>query len=252
MMVKLAVMMAAYNAAPYVGDALASLLRQRDAARLDIIVVNDGSTDGTGEIVRALALHAPEIRLIDTRNGGVTRARNVALAALADDTDLVTFLDADDLSPAGRLARDLERFRRDPRLQVLYGTTRLFRQTGEDRFAPDPGGPSMDVRGVQLAAGLYACRLIREVGWFDTSFQQAEDMDFMLRMFELAPRHEVTEEICLYYRRHATNITREAETLRRDFSRALLKSMQRRRQHGGAPPPPGLFDAKSFAEGIDW
>lgn len=249
-------MMAAYNAAPYVGDALASLLRQRDAARLDIIVVNDGSTDGTGEIVRAMAAQAPEIRVLETPNRGVTRARNAALEALADDTDLVTFLDADDLSPAGRLARDLQRFRDDPGLQVLYGTTRLFERTGEDRFAPDPRGRTMDVRGVQLAAGLYDFRLVHEVGRFDTSFAQAEDMDFLLRMFERAPCHAVTEDICLYYRRHATNITRQAEALRRDFSRALLQSIRRRRAGGGATPPPGLFDAKNLAknlaEGLDW
>ncbi len=251
-MVKVAVMMAAYNAAPYVGDALASLLRQRDAARLDIIVVNDGSTDATGGIVRALARQAPEIRLLETPNQGVTRARNTALGALAPDTDLVTFLDADDLSPAGRLARDLPRFRDDPGLEVLYGTSRLFEQTGEDPFAPDPRGRTMDIRGVQLAAGLYDYRLIRQVGRFDTSFAQAEDMDFMLRMFELAPRHAVTEEVCLYYRRHATNMTRQAATLRRDFSRALLQSVRRRRANGGAPPPPGLFDAKNLAEGAEW
>lgn len=60
MKMKLAVVMAAYNSAPHIGDALASLLRQRDAVDLDIIVVNDGSTDGTGDIVHRVAANSPK------------------------------------------------------------------------------------------------------------------------------------------------------------------------------------------------
>ena len=80
---KIAVMMAAYNAERYIEDAFASLLRQRSAANLDIVVVNDGSTDGTPLIVKRIAAEAPQVRLIETPNQGVTRTRNVLLAAIA-------------------------------------------------------------------------------------------------------------------------------------------------------------------------
>src|SRR5262249_38831469 len=104
---KIAVLMPAFNAEATIASALKSILRQRDAGDLDIIVVEDGSTGATADVVTALAATAPEIRLIRIAHGGISKARNAALNAIAADTDLVGFLDADDLSPEGRLARDI-------------------------------------------------------------------------------------------------------------------------------------------------
>jgi len=249
---KLAVMMAAFNATPYIGDALASILTQEHGAELDIIVINDGSTDKTGQVVADLAKEAPQIRMIETANQGVTRARNEALTALAPDTDFVTFLDADDLVPAGRYARDLALFAATPELQLIYGTTQLFRVVGPDRLSPAANTPTANVRGVQLAAGMYRHGLIKSTGAFDTQFKQAEDMDFLLRMFESGPCYQVREDTCLFYRRHETNMTHDAAQLRRDFSRALLLSIQRRRKGNLPPFPAGLFDTRDVAGKSEW
>lgn len=249
---KLAVMMVAYNAAPYIGDALASILAQEHGAELDIIVVNDGSTDMTGRVIAEMAERTSSIRLIETANQGVTAARNVALGALAPDTDLVTFLDADDLVARGRYARDLAFLADNPAIQLVYGTTQLFRQAGPDRLSVAAGTPTANVRGVQLAAGMYRYDFIKSIGSFDTQFKQAEDMDFLLRMFETGPRYQVHDDVCLLYRHHGTNMTRDTVQLRRDFSRALLLSIQRRRKAKLPPFPPGLFDSKEFAGNGAW
>jgi glycosyltransferase involved in cell wall biosynthesis len=244
--VKIAILIAAYNAAPFIGDALASLLRQRDAAELDIIVVDDGSTDGTGAILARVASEAPEVRIATTPNRGIARTRNELLRMLAPDTDLVTLLDADDLSPAGRLARDLERFAEDPGLDLTYGTARLFRLVGEDPLAPDPDGPMLDVRGVVLGCGLFRHSLIRRVGSFDESFEQGEDMDFLFRVFELEPRYRLLDDICYYYRRHGNNTTLDRAGSRRGAARAMMRAIQRRRDHGAPLMPPGIFDPKDM------
>lgn len=249
---KLAVMMVAYNAEKYIGDALGSILAQTDAATFDIIVVNDGSTDSTARIVSELAAKAKEIRLIETPNQGVTQARNTALAALASDTDLVSFLDADDLIGEDRYRKDIALFKADADLDLIYGSTELFQVAAADRFAPEPGTPTMRVRGVQLAAGMYRYELIEKAGLFDTRFRQAEDMDFLLRLFERQPKYQVLERTCLYYRRHATNMTRRRAELRRDLARALLFSVQRRRETNLPPFPTDLFDAKDFAGDEEW
>lgn len=247
---KIAVMMAARNAAPYIGDALASLLRQRDSADLDIIVVNDGSTDGTERIVRALT--APEIRLIDQENRGIGRTRNALLSAIAPETDFVTVLDADDLSPAGRFARDLGRFRDDPSLDLVFGESLLFRSTGPDPLTPDFGVETVRVRGVQMGAGLYRRDLVRRTGFYDESFSMAEDLDFMIRMFEQEPKFLVIEEVSYYYRRHRTNTTRDGEALHRNVARAML--MAAKRKAGGRLPPfpRGFFDMKNYARHPGW
>lgn len=249
---KLAVMMAAYNAAPYIGDALGSILAQRQAAELDVIVVNDGSTDDTAALLAEMVARHPQIRVIETPNQGVTRARNVALAALAPDTDLVTFLDADDLVAKARYARDVALFAASPALDLVYGTTQMFREAGPDRLAPALDAATAKVRTIQLAAGMYRYGFVAELGPFDIKFKQAEDMDFLLRMFERAPNYQVLDDICLHYRRHDSNMTHDGAQLRRDFSRALLMSIKRRRQTGLPGFPPGLFDSKDFAAGHIW
>jgi glycosyltransferase involved in cell wall biosynthesis len=76
---KISIHMPAYNVETTIGSALKSLLRQRDAGDLDIVVVDDGSTDRTCDVVGALAARAPEIRLIGIDHGGISKARNAAL-----------------------------------------------------------------------------------------------------------------------------------------------------------------------------
>lgn len=244
--------MAVRDQAPFVGQALNSVLRQRDAAELDVIVADDGSTDGTGNVVERLAESNPEIRLVTIAKSGIAPARNRCLGELAADTDFVTFLDADDLSPDGHYARALARFARRPELDLVYGTTRWFKQLDEERLEPKRGRPWIDVRVVQLAAGVYRAAMVARVGTFDEDFAQAEDMDFVLRMLETVPNYEIMKEIAVYYRRHAGNTTHDQPELRRGFARALLKSAKRRRHLGDFAYPSELFDSSNVAGLYDW
>jgi glycosyltransferase involved in cell wall biosynthesis len=240
--VKVAVMMAAHNAERHVEAALASLLRQRDAAQLDIIVVNDGSTDGTAGILRRLAAEAPEIRLIETPNQGIVRTRNRLLDALAPDTDLVTTLDSDDISPPGRFVREIAPFVSDPALQMHYGSMLVFRGAGDDPLAPDFAGKTSRVRGIHLGALLARLSLMQKVGRFDERFVQAEDTDFLFRAAETRPAMLLSDEISYYYRRHETNISSDPAVVRHEFSRALHAAARRRRIDKVPGVPPKFFD----------
>jgi glycosyltransferase involved in cell wall biosynthesis len=249
--VKIAVMIAAYNAAPFIGSALGSLLRQRDAAQLDIIVVDDGSTDGTGEIARKIAAEAPEVRVITTTNGGVAAARNRALDAVAPDTDLLNWLDADDLSPAGRFARDIRHFTDDPELDFHYGRMRMFRDAAPDGLSPDLNGRYADLRGIQFGAALMRPRLAAAIGRYDDRLVQAEDTDFLFRMFQLRPKMLISDDICVYYRRHGGNITNRT-TESSSYYRRVILAHARRLAAGGVAVPRGFFDARRVIEEIDW
>ena len=94
-MPKLTVIIPAYNAEPYIEASLSTLLRQsyRD---FRVIVVNDGSTDATGEILRRLAEEDGRLETVTVPNGGPAMARNRALERLDGDTEYVMFMDADD------------------------------------------------------------------------------------------------------------------------------------------------------------
>lgn len=246
---RLSVIMPVHNRETYVGAALRSLLRQRDAADLDIIVIDDGSTDGSAEAVRSMMGEAPCIRLFRQENMGVTRARNSGLRRLGPETELVSFLDSDDISPAGRFAADLDLFRRDLSLDLTYSRMMLVDRIDDETLEPTRDSNSITIRGIHLSAAIFSRRLLDRIGGFDEDFVQAEDTDFLLRSFEVGPRYTLPDTLALYYRRHAGNMTRQEDVQSREFMRAIFKSMKRRRADPSLKPIEGIFELKKLA---DW
>ena len=112
--------MAAYNAAPYIGEALVSLIDQT-MPDLEILVVDDGSTDETAHQVELLARRDPRIRLLQLkRNGGQSAALNAGVAQARGR--YLSFLDADDEAMPSRLAEQVAAFERDPELVLVGGS----------------------------------------------------------------------------------------------------------------------------------
>ena len=246
---KLSVIMPVYNRQHYVGSALRSLLRQRDAADLDIIVIDDGSTDGSAEVVRSFMTEMPSIRLFQQANAGVTKARNAGLRQLLPETELVSFLDSDDISPAGRFKADLACFKADPDLELTYSRMTLVDLIDDETLEPAPESHSVTVRGIHLSAGIFARQFVERIGSFDEDFNQAEDTDYLLRAFEGGPRYTMPDTVALYYRRHPGNMTKEPDVPHREFMRAIYKSMKRRKADPSLRPIEGIFDFKELA---DW
>ena len=84
---KLSFIIPLYNREDYIEYAIESLLRQSDACELDILVVNDGSTDTGPDRVVELAKQHSNIRMVSTENQGVTRARNTGLENLLPSSE---------------------------------------------------------------------------------------------------------------------------------------------------------------------
>ena len=244
---KLSVIMPVYNREEYVGSALRSLLRQRDAADLDLIVVDDGSTDGSADVVRALMGETSCIRLFQQANAGVTKARNSGLRQLLPQTEFVSFLDSDDVSPAGRFKADLACFKADPDLELAYSLMMLVNGIDDAKLEPAAGCQFLTVRGISLSAGIFSRKLVDRIGGFDEEFRQAEDTDYLLRVFESGPRLVLPDTIAIYYRRHPGNMTREPEVPLREFLRAAYKSMRRRKADPSLRGIEGIFDFKDLA-----
>lgn len=239
---KLGIVLPVYNRESYIGSALRSVLRQREAAELDIIVIDDGSVDGTTEIVRSFIADGAPIRLFSQANTGVTRARNAGLRRLSNDTEFVSFIDSDDISPAGRFAADLAYFRTDPGLELTYSYMRMVDQIDDETLEPVAGCDDRIFRGVHLSAGIYRRSLIARIGDFDEDLAQAEDTDFLFRVFEQRARFVFPDTIALYYRRHEHNLTRNIAESRREFLKAVQKSMRRRKAD------PTLGDLRGFIQ----
>jgi glycosyltransferase involved in cell wall biosynthesis len=126
----------AFNAASTIGATLDSVLSQTHRA-LDVIVVDDGSTDGTAQIVESFAERDNRVRLIRTRNGGVARARNVAADAALGA--FIAPVDADDLWHPVKIEKQLAALdRAGPRAGFAY--TFYRRIDSDDRVRHD-GSP---------------------------------------------------------------------------------------------------------------
>jgi len=96
-----------------------------------------------------------------------------------------------------------------------------------------------------LSAGMFETDLIREVGKFDTSFNHGEDADFRLRIAEVTNAFVFHDDIFFYYRRHATNVTRDFMASQSGIRRAMLLHAMRRRKN------PALLGAEGMVRAVD-
>jgi glycosyltransferase involved in cell wall biosynthesis len=247
-MKKVSVIVPFYNRAEFIEVALRSLVAQQADCELDIVVVDDGSTDDGPDIVRRLAERHPVIRMISTKNQGVTKARNVGLGQLKPDCGFVTFLDSDDVSTAGRLSADLAEFDAAPELELTYGQIMMI-----DRIDPETLSPAADsnkalVRSIHVGAAIFRKSLVDRIGCFDEELAQAEDTDFLLRAFESGASFRLTETNTLYYRQHAGNMTRDKEVVIKFLIHALRRSIVRRRDNPAARIPGQLFNMTALKD----
>ncbi len=245
----LSIIMPARNEQLFIASAIGSVLAQLPLSMpLDLIVVDDGSTDNTSAIVAGFVSGGARVRLITATGKGVSAARNLGLSALGPDTTIVGFLDADDMVPPGRFARDLALFATDPLLEVVYGKLRLV--TGETANLVehlDEADPVM--MGISVSTGLYRAETLARVGLFDTGYDLSEDFDFLLRLFERRPATHLLADEVVWYRQHPGNTTAGRPDLRRAFMRAMLGHAKRLAANPDLAPVDWIWSKDALAIG---
>jgi glycosyltransferase involved in cell wall biosynthesis len=234
--------MPAFNAARFIEAAIYSLLVERMAVALDIVVVDDGSTDATREIVTSIARDFGEVRLLQSPRKGIAAARNTGIENVGADCRFIAFLDADDLSYPGRIERQRSVLLGNPEIDVLYGLVEMFTQANAAGTAPAAGSKTKVIRGPYLQSAMYRPTVIKAVGQFDESFRQGCDTDFVLRVVEREFNLVLDEGIAAYYRRHDSNVTLNVDEMQREFMLASLKWAVRNRIKGKPSLPPVFAD----------
>jgi glycosyltransferase involved in cell wall biosynthesis len=238
------IIMPAYNSERYIADAIRSLLSQ-SGVDIDVIVISDGSTDGTNAIVTAIASATSRVRLFDEPHRGVAAARNVGLAAAK--ADFVTFLDSDDLCAPGRLQRQSMRLLANEAIDAVIGDMMLFDVAGSDG-TPAPNAHTESLTGASLTTVLFRRRILQKIGVCDETLPYAEDIDLLLRLWESRAVLEFDGEVAIFYRRHDTNMTNDQQAVTRHVLRALHRSLMRRRQAGNLEPLPSIFSRRKQVE----
>lgn len=182
-----------YNEKPFIEAAIASILAQTRADTIsEIIVVNDGSTDGSTSLLDGLAKEDPRIRVFHIANRGISGARNFGLHRVA--TPFVALLDGDDLWHRDKIARQMEVLSRSSDTVALWYSdfvdfscetengllvpVRVFSEQEENTltryFEHDaPIVPSTVIMRMDA---------LRKAGFFDEKLHLFEEMDMWLRL----------------------------------------------------------------------
>jgi glycosyltransferase involved in cell wall biosynthesis len=217
------VVMAAYNAEEYVRQALESVLAQ-DWRPLEVVVVDDGSTDRTAEIVRSF-----DVEYVHQANAGPAAARNAAVARAHGR--FIANCDSDDLLPPTRVGLQVRHLLEHPDVGCVFGR--------QEWLNPPPwlGRDAVygDLDGIPLSSAMFRREVFEALGGYDGRFEPSEDMDLVIRMREQGIRYSVLPDVVLHRRHHESSLT-AAGVPQQPLLQSLRAKLDRTR-------PPGREDA---------
>ena len=231
------VIIPAYNCERFIAEAVESI-RQQNYEPIEIIIIDDGSTDGTLACLKSLG---EDIRYVYQSNMGPAAARNRGIAMARGE--VIAFLDADDYWPANKLKVQLARMNRDPEIEVVLGriqcTGVLTEADRKIRFE----GPDNTMISICLGSGVFRRSVFNKVGVFDESLRHYEDHDWFLRAREKGVSMIILKDITLHNRRNEYSMSRRKNKNDPSMIHILKKSLDRRRQNKGLVELlPNFFD----------
>jgi glycosyltransferase involved in cell wall biosynthesis len=197
---------AVFNGEAYLHEAIDSLLAQT-YPEIEIVVVNDGSTDGTADVI---GRYGDRVRVLDQANCGVSIARNRGVAMSTGQ--LLCFLDGDDRVDPRKVAMQVAAFRADARLEFCDCHTSYF-------WSPEISAEARerDFRHARpfwretlpchISAWLFRRELWNRVGGFSASLCYSEDVDWFSRARDLPMRRLTLADVLTHRRLHAGNVT---------------------------------------------
>ena len=188
---------------------------------VDLIVVDDGSTDDTAAVARAL-----EVRLVQRPNGGPAAARNTGLAATT--SPFVAFLDVDDLWPPGSLRRRFSYLQTHPVADYVQG--QLTSVALHPELPTPPQRPLAISRLIHVGSALFRREVFERVGRFEESLPDCEDMDWFLRADDYGAVVGTIATPTLIYRHHPASLTYGRGARDYQITRLLKRALERRRR----------------------
>lgn len=221
------VIMPVYNGERFLREAIENVWAQ-EYTPLELIVVDDGSTDRTADIARE---YDGRLCYVYQSNAGPSAARNHGIR-LARGRALA-FLDVDDLWGPHQLGRQAAYLAAHPSVEIVQGLVQRFqlRSVGDAIISEPLAKP---YQFVNLGSAVYLRSVFEKVGLFDETMWENEDTDWFIRAWEHNVQKAVRNEVVLFYRLHAENMSRTQQLVAGGQARLLKKHLDRQRTGRGA------------------
>lgn len=210
----ISVIIPVFNAACYIENALQSIYQQT-LKPLEIIVVDDGSTD---ELKSVLEKHGPSIQYLYQENQGPASARNAGIQRAKGD--FIAFLDADDVWQEKTQEILYNELSKNLKLDGCWGKIQV--QILKENTFIDSHTPQ---KAPSFACALFRKEAFEKAGLLNPEYRQSEDVEWFLRAKNKGLNFHFIEESLLYYRLHKTNITKNVKENQFYLMRALKSSM---------------------------
>ncbi len=215
----ISVIIPTYNGAQFIPEAINHILSQH-YPHIEIIVVDDGSTDNTQSIVEQLTT---DVRYFHQPNSGPASARNRGIRNASGD--FIAFLDVDDYWPEHTLNILIHELREHPELELARGYAQLFRKEESDKI--EFLGNAKESFPSYIGAGLYRKSAFDKVGLYDQELRFGEDGDWFNRAEEKNIAMKRIEDVTLMVQRHESNMTKGKNLVELNMLKIFKKKKDR-------------------------
>jgi len=211
-----------FNGAEFLAEAVESV-RAQNYASIEIIVVDDGSTDETSQVVQTLGT---DLLYVYQPNQGPAAARNFGLTLAR--SEIIAFLDADDLWTGDKLHHQTSHLTANPETQVVWGSTQVRAYRADETLYP-PLPPKW-----RPLLGSMICRkeVFEAVGVFDPALHFGEDIDWLTRLNINKIRIQRLPELALIYRVRPGSLTYDKPLKELGLFDNIRRSLKRHRDAG--------------------
>lgn len=240
---RLSVAMAVYNNAPFLAEAIESILAQT-IGDFEFLIVNDGSTDGSGAIIDAYAARDNRIRAIHQSNCGLVASLNHMVEEAR--APLIARMDGDDISLPTRFERQLAFLHANPDYGVVGTSTHDIDEQG--RLSPNVDFHPLDHEAflAALETGPWLCHpsvimrrdVVRAAGGYRAAFRHCEDYDLWLRLSERTKLCTLPDRL-FHYRRSPGQVS-SAHVLEQLTGAAIAYAAHCEREAGRPDPTEGM------------
>ncbi|MBD2691964.1 glycosyltransferase family 2 protein [Anabaena catenula] len=213
-----------YNGEKYLAEAIENVKNQHYQP-LEIIVIDDGSTDKTAEIAAELK---DNIRYIYQKNSGPASARNRGIKIAKGD--VIAFLDVDDIWSEDKLDVQANYLASNTSIEIVQGLIqqmKLSALTAGNQHIFEP--LYKPYHYINLGSAIYRKSVFDKIGLFDETLKYAEDLDWFIRAWENGITKVALDQVSLFYRKHKDNMTDGKNLVQLGFVRIFKRHLDRAR-----------------------